>query len=59
MIDEAPLYYTEIAERFSSHDFQTIARALGHLHQTEKLWQDVKGRMCRRGSTFAAKTPGH
>src|SRR5262249_5240844 len=58
VIDEAPLYYTEIAERLASHDFQTIARALGYLHATEKLWQDVKGRMCRRGSPFAAKPPG-
>jgi 2,5-furandicarboxylate decarboxylase 1 len=57
-IDVEPLYYTEIAERFSTYDFQTIARAIGHLHATEKLWQDAKGRMCRRGSKFAAKPPG-
>jgi 2,5-furandicarboxylate decarboxylase 1 len=57
-IDVGPLYYTEIAERFSTYDFQTIARAIGHLHATEMLWQDAKGRMCRRGSKFAAKPPG-
>ena len=57
-IDQEPLYVTEIAERFSIYDFQTIARALGHLHATEMLWQDIKGRMCRRGSAFAA-TPPH
>jgi 2,5-furandicarboxylate decarboxylase 1 len=57
-IDEKPLYYTEIAERFARHDFQTVARALGHLHETERLWQDPEGRMCRRGSRFAAKPPG-
>jgi 2,5-furandicarboxylate decarboxylase 1 len=56
-IDKSPLYYTEIAERFSSYTFNTIARALGHLHATELLWQDPKGRMCRRGSQFAAKPP--
>jgi 2,5-furandicarboxylate decarboxylase 1 len=56
-IDRKPLYVTEIAERFSIYDFQTIARALGHLHANETLWQDVKGRMCRRGSAFAAKPP--
>jgi 2,5-furandicarboxylate decarboxylase 1 len=56
-IDKQPLYYTEIAEQFSKYDFQTIARAIGHLHTTEKLWQDAKGRMCRRGSKFAAKPP--
>jgi 2,5-furandicarboxylate decarboxylase 1 len=56
-IDQSPLYYTEIAERFSAYNFQTIASALGHLHATERLWQDPKGRMCRRGSEFAAKPP--
>jgi 2,5-furandicarboxylate decarboxylase 1 len=54
-ITKEPLYYTDIAERFSSYDFNTVARALGHLHTTEKLWQDSRGRMCVRGSEFAAK----
>ena len=53
-----PAYYTEIAERFAKNDFQTVARALGHLHTTERLWQDPEGRMCERGSKFAAKPPG-
>jgi 2,5-furandicarboxylate decarboxylase 1 len=57
-ISAKPMYYTEIAEKFSKHDFQTVARALGHLHTTEKLWQDPEGRMCERGSKFAAKPPG-
>jgi 2,5-furandicarboxylate decarboxylase 1 len=56
-IDQEPLYYTDVAERFSAYDFRTIARALGHLHATEKLWQDPRGRMCVRGSRFAAKPP--
>src|SRR5882757_5660956 len=56
-IDKAPLYYTDIAERFSDYDFNTVARAIGHLHQTEKLWQDPRGRMCVRGSKFAAVLP--
>ena len=56
-IGEAPLYYTDIAERFSDYDFNTVARALGHLHKTEKLWQDSRGRMCVRGSKFAAVLP--
>jgi 2,5-furandicarboxylate decarboxylase 1 len=56
-IEEQPLYYTDVAERFSQYDFRTIARALGHLHATEKLWQDPRGRMCVRGSKFAAKLP--
>jgi 2,5-furandicarboxylate decarboxylase 1 len=53
-IAKEPLYYTDIAERFSAYDFRTVARALGHLHATEKLWQDSRGRMCVRGSEFAA-----
>ena len=57
-IDKEPLYYTDIAERFARYDFRTIARALGHLHAAEKLWQDPRGRMCVRGSKFAAKPPG-
>src|SRR5438105_6174280 len=57
-IAENPLYYTEVAERFSRFDFQTVARALGHPHQTERLWHAPEGRMCRRGSKFAAKPPG-
>ena len=56
-IDKEPLYYTDIAERFSEYDFNTVARALGHLHKTEKLWQDPRGRMCVRGSKFAAVLP--
>src|SRR5438552_11364841 len=56
-IETAPLYYTDIAERFSAYDFRTVARAIGHLHATEKLWQDSRGRMCVRGSQFAAKPP--
>jgi UbiD family decarboxylase len=56
-IGNEPLYYTDIAERFSSYDFRTVARALGHLHATEKLWQDPRGKMCVRGSDFAAKPP--
>jgi 2,5-furandicarboxylate decarboxylase 1 len=56
-IEKEPLYYTDIAERFASYNFRTIAQALGRLHATEKLWQDPRGRMCLRGSKFAAKPP--
>jgi 2,5-furandicarboxylate decarboxylase 1 len=58
LIEAEPRYYSEIAEKFSDHDFQAIARALGKLHADEKLWQDARGRMCLRGSVFAAKPPG-
>jgi len=57
LIESQPTYYTEIAEKFSDHDFQTVARALGRLHAEEKLWQDPRGRMCVRGSTHAARPP--
>jgi 2,5-furandicarboxylate decarboxylase 1 len=57
LIAEEPLYYTDIADRFSDYDFAAVARALGHLHAGEKLWQDEKGRMCVKGSRFAAKPP--
>jgi len=56
-IEEEPLYYTDIAERFAAYNFRTIAQALGQLHAGEKLWQDSRGRMCVRGSKFAAKPP--
>jgi 2,5-furandicarboxylate decarboxylase 1 len=57
LIAAEPLYYTDIADRLAEYDFQAVARALGHLHATEKLWQDDRGRMCARGSRFAAKPP--
>ncbi|MGX1097433.1 UbiD family decarboxylase [Amorphus sp. MBR-141] len=58
MIGAEPRYYTDIADAFSSYDFVTVAKALGRLHETERLWQDPRGRMCLRGSEFAAKPPG-
>src|SRR5437868_9316585 len=42
-IGKEPLYYTEIAERFCAYDFRTVARALGHVPATEKLWQHPRG----------------
>src|SRR5262249_21771892 len=56
-IGKEPPYYTHVAERLAAYDFRTVARALGHLHATEKLWQDPRGRMCVRGSEFAARPP--
>jgi 2,5-furandicarboxylate decarboxylase 1 len=56
-IAEKPLYYTEVAERFAAYNFNTVARALGELHRSEQLWQDPEGRMCVRGSKFAAVPP--
>jgi 2,5-furandicarboxylate decarboxylase 1 len=58
VIEQEPLYYTALAERFAQHQFQSVARALGQLHAAEKLWQDPRGRLCVRGSVHAAKVPG-
>ncbi|MCC6209831.1 MAG: UbiD family decarboxylase [Burkholderiales bacterium] len=56
-IGQAPLYYQDIADRFSGADFQTVARALGLLHEQGRLWQTAEGRMCVRGSAQAARPP--
>jgi 2,5-furandicarboxylate decarboxylase 1 len=56
-IAERPLYFTDVAEKFAQYNFNTVARAIGHLHTTEKLWQDSRGRLCVRGSQFAATPP--
>jgi 2,5-furandicarboxylate decarboxylase 1 len=58
LIETEPKYYQEIAQHFGDYEFQLVARALGKLHADEKLWQDARGRMCLKGSAFAAKPPG-
>ena len=57
LIAGQPLYYADIADKLSGFEFPLIARAMGHLHKTEKLWQDDRGRLCVRGSKFAATPP--
>ena len=59
MIGEQPYYYAQVIDAFPDVPPQAITRAFGKLHVEEKLWQDPDGRMCVRGSTFAAKPPGH
>jgi 2,5-furandicarboxylate decarboxylase 1 len=56
-IEKEPKYYQEIAGHFGEYDFQAVARATGRLYAEQKLWQDPRGRMCLRGSPFAAKPP--
>lgn len=58
MIAEKPLYYAEVIDAFPNVPLQAITRAFGKLHIEEKLWQDPDGRMCVRGSRFAARPPG-
>jgi len=55
LIEESPLYYTEIDKKLPEYDFVAIAHAFGQLHQEGKLWKDPVGRICIRGSTFDAK----
>jgi 2,5-furandicarboxylate decarboxylase 1 len=57
VLEKTPLYFTDIAERFSAHEFNAVARAIGLLHEKERLWQDPKGCLCLRNSAFAAKLP--
>jgi len=57
LIGAEPKYYQAVAEHFGEYDFQVVSRALGKLHADEKLWQDSRGRLCVRGSSFAAKPP--
>ena len=57
LIGQTPLYYQDLAEKLGRYTFQTIARALGRLHEEQKLWQTAEGRLCVRGSRFDAKLP--
>jgi 2,5-furandicarboxylate decarboxylase 1 len=58
MVEERPLYYAQVIDAFPDVPLQAITRAFGKLHADEKLWQDKEGRMCVRGSKFAAVPPG-
>ena len=58
-IAKAPLYYTDIAEKFAAFDFPH--HCAGHrpsAHATEKLWQGPARADVRAGSEFAARPPG-
>ena len=57
VLETTPLYFAEIAERFSSAGFSSVTRALGKLHAAHALWQDPVGRHCLAGSKFAAAPP--
>jgi len=57
MIAEKPHYYAQVIDAFPDAPLQSITRAFGKLHADEKLWHDKEGRMCVRGSKFAAVPP--
>ena len=58
LIADKPFYAAQVIEAFPDSPQQAITRAFGKLHADEKLWQDPEGRMCVRGSKFAATPPG-
>ena len=58
LIEISPVYYSEIAEKFSQYSFVTVAKTFGELHAQGILWQDPRGKMCLKNSKFAAKQPG-
>jgi 2,5-furandicarboxylate decarboxylase 1 len=58
LLEVSPVYYSEIADKFSQYSFATIATTFGELHAKGILWQDPRGRMCLKNSKFAAKQPG-
>ena len=57
-IDQEPMYFAILAEKFSDDGFQAVARALGILHEAGELWQDKLGQFCLVGSSHAAAPPG-
>jgi UbiD family decarboxylase len=57
VLAETPLYFAEIAERFTPARFVDITRAIGALHSRGDLWQDPIGRLCLAGSSHAARAP--
>ena len=56
-LEKTPLYFAEIAERFSTGGFAAVTRPLGTLHAAGALGQDSVGRHCLAGSAPAATPP--
>jgi 2,5-furandicarboxylate decarboxylase 1 len=56
-LEDAPLYYSALVETFATVPFAQLARTMGALQESGKLWQDSRGRICRRGSRFDAVPP--
>lgn len=57
LIGQKPLYYQDLAGQLGRYAFQTVARALGQLHERQQLWQTAEGRLCVRGSKWDAVPP--
>ena len=56
-LQSGPLYFADIVEHFSNHNFKSVARALGSLHCVSEIWQDEDGRICLADSPLAARAP--
>jgi len=51
MLDNGPMYFTDIASSFPGVDFPTVTRAMGALHARRQIIQDSEGRyMVKRNS---------
>ena len=54
VINEQPMYFFDLSEKFADRGFPALSRAIGRLHENGELWQDKLGRLCLVGSEFAA-----
>ena len=55
VINEQPMYFFDLSEKFADRGFPALSRAIGRLHENGELWQDRLGRLCLVGSEFAAE----
>ncbi len=54
VIAAEPMYFLDLSIKFADRGFPMLSRAIGQLHENEELWQDKLGRLCIKGSEFAA-----
>ena len=54
LIAAEPIYFFDLSEKFAARGFPLLCRAIGQLHENDELWQDKLGRLCIKGSEFAA-----
>ncbi len=57
LLAESPRYFSELSDLFKNTSFQSISRAVTHLHAAGDLWQDSHGRLCLPDSPDAAVPP--
>jgi 2,5-furandicarboxylate decarboxylase 1 len=54
LIVAEPTYFFDLSKKFAARGFSLLCRAIGRLHENDELWQDKLGRLCLKGSEFAA-----